>query len=263
MVRYKKSFGQHILSDHKIISKIISMVPVKNNQIVEVGPGTGNLTKHILDAKPASLIAIEKDTDMITVLEEKFPDNQILNLISSDFLKITPSELPEKFVFISNLPYYITTDILIKLCGLKERIISTVIMTQYEYFQRLNADPGTKQNSSISIFIKSFFDVIPGFKVKKGSFFPPPKIDSYVFSLVPNTISENISDFKFYNSIIRSSFSKRRKQMASVLSKESFVSNSKNEISEILVKMGFSGAARPEELAIEDFITLANDLKQQ
>lgn len=257
MVQLKKSYGQHLLSDPAIIRRIVSSVPVRGNHVVEVGPGTGNLTEIILEHAPVSLLAIEKDPEMVAFLQERFAGNKVLQLELQDFTETDDIRLPENFCFISNLPYYITSEILTRLCNYRDRIIKAVVMTQFEYYQRLSAQPGSRDYSSISIYIRSFFDILPGFKVKKGSFFPQPKIDSYVFTLVPNTVRERIKNFDQYNRLVRSAFSQRRKQMASVLCRETYVRSSKEDISGFLTGLGHSAAARAEELSIDDFISLS------
>lgn len=255
----KKSLSQNFLIDQNIIDKILSSASVgENDLILEIGPGPGVLTQALLDAK-AHVIAIEKDTLFAKHLQRfQTPDNR-LHVIETDFLKYPLGELlknsSKKIKVVANLPYHITTPIIAKLFEFKERIESITIMVQKEVALRFIAEKNTPDYSSISVFIQ--YHSIPqiSFTVKPTSFFPRPSVHSAVVHLDLRD-QQRVGDESAFFSFVRTGFQQRRKMLRQSL-KELYLPHL---IEEKLTAMNLKNTARPEELSLEDFMTLFSSL---
>ena len=214
LVNPKKSLGQNFLHDENIINKIINASKISSDdQVLEVGPGTGNLTKFIISQKPKKIYVIEKDKTLADKLERQYYDK--INVIKKDILKI-PEEFyyGKKFLILGNLPYNISTKILSNWCLNKNLNVSKMIlMFQKEVADRIVADVNSREYSRISILSKWKFDVHKITEVKPNSFFPKPKINSTVLEFIPKTRIHNIKDPKNLEKITKVFFSQRRKMI--------------------------------------------------
>ena len=210
----KKSLGQNFLIDKNIINKIIEVSEINSgDEILEVGPGTGNLTKSIVSKKPKKIYLIEKDENLANTLEKKYLDR--VSIIKKDILKIPYKFYSEKkFLILGNLPYNISTKILSDWClNDKLNVSKMILMFQKEVAERILADVNSKEYSRITILSKWKFDIKKVTDVKANSFFPKPKIQSTVLKFVPKEKFHIIKNPKNLEKITKVFFNQRRKMI--------------------------------------------------
>tara|TARA_B100001287_G_C22570878_1_gene476166 strand:+ start:104 stop:889 length:786 start_codon:yes stop_codon:yes gene_type:complete len=214
LVKPKKSLGQNFLHDENIINKIINASKISSeDQVLEVGPGTGNLTKFIISQKPKKIYVIEKDKILASELERKYYKK--ISVIKKDILKI-PNEFysGKKFLILGNLPYNISTKILSNWCLNNNLNVSKMIlMFQKEVAERILANVNTREYSRITILSKWKFDIRKITDVKPNSFFPKPKINSTVLEFIPKTKIYEIENPKNLEKITKVFFSGKRKMI--------------------------------------------------
>ena len=213
-VNPKKSLGQNFLSDNNIIKKIINVSKISSNDVVlEIGPGTGNLTKFIILQKPKKIIVIEKDQNLANILKKQFSNK--IEIIADDIFKM-PNDFysGKKFLILGNLPYNISTKILTNLCLNDHLSVSKMIlMFQKEVAERIIADTHSKEYGRITILSKWKFDVKKVTDVKPNSFFPKPKVDSMVLEFIPKKNIHKVKDPKNIEKITKIFFNQRRKMI--------------------------------------------------
>lgn len=244
--RAKKRFGQNFLVDEKIIEKIISTIAVKKtDNIIEIGPGMGALTKHLLSANN-SIRAIEIDTDLIKILEKQY-HNPKLNIIEADVLDFNFDKLGNNMRIVGNLPYNISSVLMIKLIQYRDNISDMLFMLQKEMAQRIVASNNNKNYGRISVMLQTFFHAEIMFTVAKEAFNPQPKIESSIIYLKPK---KNSNDIKcaLLQKIVKSAFSKRRKTLANSLKLLLTQEDTTIDLSK-----------RAEMLSVEDFLELTKD----
>jgi len=214
LLKPKKSLGQNFLIDKNIINKIIKALDISSSdEVLEVGPGTGNLTKLIVSQKPKKIYVIEKDENLASALEKEYQNK--INIIKKDILKV-PYEFysGKKFLILGNLPYNISTKILSNWClNQKLHVSKMVLMFQKEVAERILADVNSKEYSRITILSKWKFNVKKITDVKPTSFFPKPKVQSTVLEFIPNKKIYKIKDPKNLEKITKVFFSQRRKMI--------------------------------------------------
>lgn len=253
---YKKSLGQNFLIDNNKIKQIVDSIEVDNHDlIVEIGPGAGAITKE-LAKKDCDVICFEIDTRLKEILSKLENDN--LKIIYNDFLKIDlinyiDSSKYNKIIFVGNLPYYITTAIINKIIdfGHADEII---IMVQKEVAQRIMAKPNTKKYNSLSIYLQYNFDIEKVCDVNKNCFEPIPKVDSQVIKFKKINKYKAYNEEIFYN-LVKNAFTQKRKNLKNNLKSYDLI-----KIERILNKMGKDLTYRAENLSIEDFINISNEL---
>ena len=210
----KKSLGQNFLLDKNIINKIIHAAGIVSSDVVlEIGPGTGNLTKFIVSQKPKKIYLIEKDENLANALEKQYLNK--IRIIKKDVLKI-PYEFysGKKFLILGNLPYNISTKILSEWCLNKKLAVSKMIlMFQKEVAERILADVNSKNYSRITILSKWKFEIKKVVDVKPNSFFPKPKVHSTVLEFLPKKQIYKIKDPKNLEKVTKVFFSQRRKMV--------------------------------------------------
>ena len=214
LIKPKKSLGQNFLHDENIINKIINASKISSDdQVLEVGPGTGNLTKLIISQKPKKIYVIEKDKSLAAKLEKQYYNK--INIINEDILKITNEFYSgKKFLILGNLPYNISTKILSNWClNNKLNVSKMILMFQKEVAERILANVNSKEYSRITILSKWKFDIRKITDVKPNSFFPKPKINSSVLEFIPKTKIHKIKDPKNLEKITKVFFSQRRKMI--------------------------------------------------
>ena len=213
-VKPKKSLGQNFLLDKNIIDKIICASKISSSdEVLEIGPGTGNLTKFIVSQNPKKIYVIEKDENLISALEKQYFNK--INIIKKDILKI-PFKFysGKKFLVLGNLPYNISTKILSNFCINSELSVSRMIlMFQKEVAERILADVNSKEYSRITILSKWKFDIKRVTDVKPNSFFPKPKVHSTVLEFIPKRKIHEIKDPKNLEKITKIFFNQRRKMI--------------------------------------------------
>ncbi len=247
-----KKFGQNYLKDQNILNKIVEVIsPIPEDNLLEIGPGTGALTSKLLDFTP-NLTAVEIDTRVIEVLKSRFPN---LHLIQKDFLKVDLNQLVEqydkKLRVVGNIPYNLTSPIIFKLIENIELVQDTVLMIQFEVAQRMTASRGTKDYGILAVLLKYFADVEFCFKVSPNVFYPKPKVYSAVIHINFKDDKMDKDQNKSFIKIVKASFGNRRKTLKNSLSNSIFKGID-------FSSSGLDLSLRAEQLDIEDFITLAN-----
>ena len=255
MIRAKKSLGQNFLIDEKILNQIVNCVTIKNKSILEIGPGTGNLTKYILNKKPKDLTVIEKDSHLASNLKEKFNEN--LNIINDDILNVDESSLfKEKVIVFGNLPYNISTEILSKwIINLKSDFWfeNLVLMFQKEVADRIIANYNNSNYGRLSILANWKLIIKKICDIKPGSFSPRPKIDSSLLLFVPRENFYKLKNPKNLEKITRIFFNNRRKMI-----KKPFNQIFNGNI-EILDKLKINLNLRPQNLNFETYYKITEE----
>ncbi len=259
-----KSLGQNFLVDEQIIENIIHSAKItKEDFVIEIGPGLGTLTSELVE-KAGEVLAIELDKKMINILEERFLLYSNFKLIQADILKVDLTQLIEEenlekrtIKIVANLPYYITTPIIMKLLEEKLKIDSITVMVQKEVADRLTAIPGQKNTGAITYSVYYYSSPIEVLRVPSTSFIPEPKVDSSVIQLkIRNTPPVELTDEALFFKIIKASFMQRRKTLVNGL--ESAGLATKEKTRSILEKLNLPENVRGETLSIEQFAEIAN-----
>ncbi len=255
MIKAKKSLGQNFLRDKDILEKIVNTVDVANKTIMEVGPGTGNLTTYILNKKPKKFYVIEKDIDLIEDLSSKFKDK--LLIINEDILKIDEAKMfNEKVTVFGNLPYNISTEILKKwILNLKDKFWfeNLVLMFQKEVADRIIAKFNTSQYGRLTILSNWKLRIEKICDVKPSAFFPKPKIESSILIFSPKHDYYKIKNAKNLEKVTRVFFNQRRKMI-----KKPF-NQLFNGDQKVLNKLKIDLNLRPQNINLDLYYKLANE----
>ena len=254
MLRLKKSLGQNFLIDKNIINKIISVENLKNQNIFEIGPGSGNLTDFIVKEKPKKIVLIEKDERFCKLLSEKYSNKNII-IESKDILKYNLDEIIfDNAIIFGNLPYNISTQILVNFINIKKWppfYKKIVFMFQKEVADRILAKPNTKEYGRLAILVNFRLDIIKSFKISKNCFFPKPEIDSKIVVFEPKKeLNHKIVNIKNLEKITNIFFSNKRKMI-----NKSFKKVFK-EYKFVAKKLNINLNLRPSDLQPEDFYRL-------
>jgi len=252
--RMRKRFGQNFLNDPNIISQITFAIRPKTDQhIVEIGPGQGAITEDMV-ASGAKVTAIELDRDLIPWLKVKFERNENFSIINEDALKADFASIASGGTIrvVGNLPYNISTPIIFHLLSHSSHIEDMHFMLQKEVVDRMAAGPGDNNYGRLSVMTQYQCEVEGLFVVPPESFNPPPKVDSAIVRLRPNQQKLPLDDHSYFEFIVREAFSQRRKTL-------------KNTLKKILKplgqpELGIDLSLRPENLSVEDYVNLANQL---
>ena len=218
MIKPKKSLGQNFLIDNNVINKIINLSDIKNNNIVEIGPGTGNLTKKIIERKPKSLILIEKDRQLVSFLRSEFINQQNLTIFNEDILKFQlEDKIKTNSIIIGNLPYNISSQILAKLIKFKKwlpKYKKLILMFQKEVADKILAKTNSSSFGRLSILTSARLKIVDSFNVSENCFYPVPKVKSTVLVFEPVINKDfqvkNISNLEKITHVF---FSKKRKMI--------------------------------------------------
>lgn len=261
-----KSLGQNFLINDEVVTGIVEKAEIsKEDLVIEIGPGLGTLTKELLE-KAGKVIAIELDKRMIEILSDRFKLYDNFELINEDVLKVDLNSLIQKNLneniknakIVANLPYYITTPIIMKLLEEKLPIESITVMIQKEVADRLIEKPGGKESGAITYSVYYYAKSEEVLKVMPNSFIPEPAVESKVIKL--NIRKENavkVDNEELMFKIIKYAFMQRRKTLVNALEK-SGIFNSKKQIIEMLEKLGLNDKIRGEALSLEDYANIAN-----
>jgi 16S rRNA (adenine1518-N6/adenine1519-N6)-dimethyltransferase len=252
----KKNLGQHFLHDRGIIEKIMHAVhPQPGDRLVEIGPGQGAITFPLLK-KHGALTVIEFDRDLITPLMEAAEGIGELTVIHKDVLKVDFGKLAADgppIRLVGNLPYNISTPILFHVLEHASVVRDMHFMLQKEVVERMASEPGSKVYGRLSVMLQAICTVTPLFSVPPGAFRPPPKVDSAVVRLVPRPADQiGIRDPILFEQLVRNSFGQRRKTLRNAV--QSLCTGADIEAA------GLRPEARAEQLAVADFVRLANHL---
>lgn len=254
MFKTKKSLGQNFLIDTSIVDRIIKSVDVKENEkILEVGPGIGYLTKE-LKSFNSDLTCFEIDLDTKKYLDKLVDDKT--KVIYKDFMQVDLNDYynkDDKIHVIANIPYYITTPIIEKIIDSKLNILDMTLMVQKEVADRLSSKPKSSEYGYITVYLNYYFEVNKLFNVDKSCFNPAPKVDSAIIQLKKKD-KVKVNEEVFFK-LIKDSFKLKRKNLRNNLREYDL-----DKIETILSNHGFSLTARAEELSLDVFIDIANNL---
>lgn len=254
---YKKKYGQNFLNDNNIVDKIVNSIDAGSDDlIIEIGPGSGALTKKLKNYK-SHIIAFELDKETERFLS-KLEDDKT-QIVFNDFLEAdVESYINEtnfsKLHVIGNIPYYITTPIIKKVMNLNVDVSEVVLMVQKEVADRLSAKPGSKNFGSLTVFIGSMYDVFKITDVSKKCFIPEPKVDSSVIKLIPNN-KYQIENREKFELFLKNAFKYKRKTIKNNLDNYDL-----NKVQQVLSKYNLSTSNRAEEVPIDVFVDLYNNL---
>jgi len=259
-LRLRKGLGQNLLIDDDVLEKIVEAASLtKDDLVLEIGPGLGVLTKR-LASLASKVIAVEIDSALVGLLGRELRDCKNVEIIEADILKTDLSKLlppsSPKLKVVANLPYYITTPVIIHLLEKRDLIESMIIMIQKEVGERIIASPGGKDYGSLSILVQYY--AIPELvtPVFSSSFIPRPKVDSSVIKLkVADAPRVKVDDEKLFFRVVRGAFGKRRKMLPNALSGAGF---DKEKVVDLLNQMGLDPKQRGETLSIQEFAALSN-----
>ena len=268
-IKANKSLGQNFLIKEEVVEQIVESAKIeKEDLVIEVGPGLGSLTKYLLE-KAGKVICIELDKKMIEILNDRFFLYSNFELLNQDVLKVDLKELIQKeklegkikhVKIVANLPYYITTPIMMKLLEEQLEIASITVMIQIEVADRLIAVPGEKETGAITYTVYYYATAQGVIEVQKDSFIPEPEVTSKVITLKirkkpPVQTKNKGMMFK----IIKNAFMQRRKTLANALVNTKIFTN-KEEAVQALKEIGLDENIRAEKLTLEDFANLSNKL---
>ncbi len=247
MIRAKKHLGQHFLKDENIAKKIVAALSKNGyDKVLEIGAGTGVLTKYLLQEKKIHLFVVEIDDESIDFLKKNFPELKE-KIIEGDFLKLNLENIfRDKFAIIGNFPYNISSQILFKVYEKRNQIPEVVGMFQKEVAERISAKSNSKKYGILSVLMQAFYDIEYLFTVNENVFSPAPKVKSGVICLRRNNFEKLNCDEELFKTVVKTAFNQRRKTLRNALSQKFEIRNFKFEI---LNK-------RAEQLLVNDFIEL-------
>ena len=264
---FQKKFGQNFLIDTHVLDKIISAAEItKDDLVVEIGPGIGTMTQYLACAA-REVVAIEIDKMLIPILQDTLSEYDNVTVINEDVLKVDLNKLAEEknggrpVKVVANLPYYITTPIIMGLFENHVPLHSITIMVQKEVADRMRMGPGTKDYGALSLAVQYYAEPYLVANVPPNCFMPRPNVGSAVIKL---TVHENapvtVRDEQLMFRLIRASFNQRRKTLANGLNNSPELHYSKEQIAEAIEKLGASPSIRGEALDLEQFARLADIL---
>jgi 16S rRNA (adenine1518-N6/adenine1519-N6)-dimethyltransferase len=253
-VRAKKHLGQHFLKDANIARKIVDSLPDTLSNVLEVGPGTGVLSKYLLARDTDQFKLIEVDQEAVDFLKKEYGFTDV-QLVHSDFLKYPLENLfSSNYWLIGNFPYNISSQIFFKVLEHRNQIDGVVGMVQKEVAQRLISPPGNKEYGILSVLLQAFYRLEYLFTVSESVFVPPPRVKSAVIRLVRNEVKDLGCDEVLFRQVVKSSFNTRRKTLRNGLKSLGFAS-------ELFADPIFD--KRPEQLGVEEFVRICSLLQQR
>ena len=266
---FQKKYGQNFLIDTHVLDKIMKAADIGSEDLaIEVGPGIGTLTQYLCE-NAKNVAAIEIDDMLIPILNDTLSEYDNIEIIHDDVLKVDIGSVIEKYgscrkvKVVANLPYYITTPIIMSLFESKVPIDSITVMVQKEVAERMQAKPGTKDYGALSLAVQYYADAKIVANVPPNCFMPRPNVGSAVIHLKKlETNPYEVKDEKLLFKIIRASFNQRRKTLQNGLKNAQDLPYSKDEILQAIRESGLDEGIRGEKLSLEQFVTLANILKQ-
>ena len=266
----KKSLGQNFLIDSNIIDIITAASAIEGDEfVIEIGPGIGSLTQAVLEKlESGKLLAVEKDAAMVKVLGNIFAGEEKLKLLNQDALKIDWNEITaeyntenRKIKLIANLPYYVTTPIIMGVLESELKLEQMVFMVQKEVGERICAGPETKKFGSLSVAVQYHMQPEIVHQVPSSVFIPQPDVDSVIVSLSPyeqNIYQEEVISKKFFFQIVKSIFQQRRKTLRNSLSKSAVINLDRDLVTQALEDEGIGIKKRGEKLSISEMISISN-----
>ena len=272
-IRANKRYGQNFLIDDDILNGIVNVANIsKEDLVIEIGPGLGNLTKYLLESA-GYVIAVEIDKKMIEILNDRFSKYENFLLLNEDILKVNIDEIIKKIEkesgikyknikVVANLPYYVTTPIIFKLLQDENKINEITIMVQKEVADRMVANVKSKDYGILTLMVKYLADADIKLEVKNTCFIPAPNVTSSVIKLIKDK-KYTVSNEKMLFDLIHSSFAQRRKKMINSLVATKFMNFDKNFIENIFKECNIDFNTRAEELSIEKYIQIVNNINEK
>ncbi|MBE5948556.1 MAG: 16S rRNA (adenine(1518)-N(6)/adenine(1519)-N(6))-dimethyltransferase RsmA [Lachnospiraceae bacterium] len=266
---FQKKFGQNFLIDTHVVDKIIRSAGLtKDDMVLEIGPGIGSLTQHLAE-NAGKVVAVEIDKNLIPILGETLKDYDNITIINEDILKVDINKIAKDFnggrpiKVVANLPYYITTPIIMGLFESHVPIESITVMVQKEVADRMQVGPGTKDYGALSLAVQFYAKPEIVANVPPNCFIPRPNVGSAVIRLTryqepPVQVDDEALMFK----LIRASFNQRRKTLVNGLSNSPEVNFGKEQISGVIEVLGWSPTIRGESLTLEEFAILSNQFSK-
>jgi len=263
----QKKFGQNFLIDGNILGKIVDAAQItKEDCVLEIGPGIGTMTQYLAE-RSRSVIAVEIDKNLMPILQETLSPYDNVRVIYEDILKVDIDRIVreendgEPIKVVANLPYYITTPIIMALFENHIALQSITIMVQKEVAERMQATPGTKDYGALTLAVRYYAKPEMIMKVPASCFMPRPNVDSAVIRLTRyEEPLVDVVDEGWLFAVIRASFNQRRKTLLNGLSNAGTLGVSKEKIAEAIAQMGLSLSVRGETLTLEQFTELSNCL---
>ena len=267
---FQKKFGQNFLINSAVLEEIIDAAGVtKDDFVIEIGPGIGTMTQYLCEAA-RQVIAVEIDTNVIPILQDTLSEYDNVQVLNQDILKVDINALANEYnngkpiKVVANLPYYITTPIIMGLFESHVPIDSITIMVQKEVADRMQVAPGTKDYGALSLAVQYYAEPYIVANVPPNCFMPRPKVGSAVIRLTRHSQPPvQVNNEKLMFQIIRASFNQRRKTLANSLKNYEGLSFDKEEIEQAIAACGFQPAIRGEALSLEEFAILSNVLDKR
>lgn len=264
---FQKKFGQNFLIDTHVLDKIVSAAEItKEDVVLEIGPGIGTLTQY-LAYQAKEVIAVEIDKALIPILQDTLSAYDNVTILNEDILKVDINALVNEknqgrpIKVVANLPYYITTPIIMGLFESHVPVASITVMVQKEVADRMQVGPGTKDYGALSLAVQYYAEPYIVANVPQNCFMPRPKIGSAVIRLTRHKKPPvEVQDEKLMFRLIRASFNQRRKTLANGLKNDSSLNYSKEVVEKAIADCGFSPTIRGEALTLDEFARLANYL---
>ena len=266
---FQKKFGQNFLIDSNVLKRIVKGAQVtKEDVVLEIGPGIGTMTQYLAESAK-KVLAIEIDSKLIPILEDTLSDYDNVRIIHQDVLKVDLEALAEEenegrgFKVVANLPYYITTPIIMGLFEKKVPVESITVMVQKEVAERMQVGPGTKDYGALSLAVQYYAEPEIVLEVSPNCFMPRPNVGSAVINLKRRETPPVQADSEHMFGLIRAAFQQRRKTLANGLKNAADLSYSREEVEAALAQMGLPVTVRGEALTLAQFAQLSNLLKQR
>ena len=262
---FQKRFGQNFLIDAHVLEKIVSAAGItKDDCVLEIGPGIGTMTQYLTESA-GQVIAVEIDTNLLPILADTLKDYSNVKVINQDILKVDINELVKEYnngrpiKVVANLPYYITTPIIMGLFESNVPIDNITVMVQKEVADRMQVGPGSKDYGALSLAVQYYASPYIVANVPPNCFIPRPNVGSAVIRLTRyQEPPVQVKDPKLMFKLIRASFNQRRKTLQNGLNNSPEISFSKEEITKAIESLGVSPSVRGEALSLEQFAQLAN-----
>ena len=264
-IHFQKKYGQNFLIDTHVLEKIIRAAEITGDDFVmEIGPGIGTMTQYLCE-NAREVLAVEIDRNLLPVLQETLSDYQNVTVLNEDILKMDIGRIAEEYnggkpiKVVANLPYYITTPIIMELFESHVPLESVTVMVQKEVADRMQAGPGTKEYGALSLAVQYYAEAEIAANVPQNCFMPRPNVGSAVIRLICH--KENpvkVLDEKFMFRLIRASFNQRRKTLQNGLCNDMGISLKKEDVRDALEQMGLPLEVRGESVSLQEFAKLSD-----
>lgn len=262
---FQKKFGQNFLVDTHVLGKIVEAADVgEDDFVLEIGPGIGTMTQYLCE-RARQVLAVEIDKNLIPVLKETLSPYSNVEIIQGDILRQDIAEIAEKYnggkpiKVVANLPYYITTPIIMSLFESRVPLENVTVMVQKEVADRMKAKPGTKDYGALSLAVQYFAEPYLAANVPPNCFIPRPRVGSAVIRLTARTEPPvSVEDEKLMFRLIRASFNQRRKTLQNAIANSGELPYSKEETGRVIQEAGLAPSVRGEKLGLAEFAALAD-----